>query len=600
MKKTTLASLVGLLFAVPAYAHDSIYSDDVVVTASRIPQSREAVLADVSVITAEEIEHAGQSTLVELLQSQPGIEISSNGGTGKTSGIYMRGANTDQLVVLLDGIRIGSPTLGTTAFENIPLAQVERIEIIRGPASSLYGSDAIGGVIQIFTKKGDDHPRLSAFIGYGTYNTRKGEASVSGSYGATHYALSASIQDTDGFSAKRSKTGVDADNDPYNNKAVSAHLSQQIAEGHEIGIQLYESAGRNYYDDGQNSYANFIQREISITSQNRFVPNWLSTLRIGEGVDSSDDHGAFGTVNTRGYQKQLTWQNDISVPLGILTLAYDRLEQRIESDTSYAETKRDNNGFIASYSGKLGNHSLQASLRQDDNSQFGNHTTGGLGYGYQINTSWRTAINFGTAFRAPTLNQLYFPFGFGNPNLRPETSRNIEAGVYFDQGVTHTSLVAYRNKVKDLIDIDRVLFTSININQALLEGITASYATRITDFNIRATVDLQNPENETNHQLLARRAHQHGNLQISHTFNALEIGTEIVASSKRNEYEFFSGAVTKLDGYALVNIYADYKINNDWSINARANNVFDKDYELASGYNTPGANLFVGLRWQPK
>ncbi|MDP2246676.1 MAG: TonB-dependent receptor plug domain-containing protein, partial [Nitrosomonadales bacterium] len=215
MKRTTIASLIGLLFSSQPYAQETTTTKDVIVTASRIEQPRESVIADVSVITRDEIERAGQSTFLELLQTQPGVEITTNGGAGKTSGIFLRGTNSSHVLILLDGLRIDSATAGTTTLENLPLAQIEKIEILRGPASTLYGQDAIGGVIQIFTKRGDGAPRFSAGIGYGTYDTKTADASVSGSVADTSFALSASSYVTRGFSAYKTKDPNLDDRDGY-------------------------------------------------------------------------------------------------------------------------------------------------------------------------------------------------------------------------------------------------------------------------------------------------------------------------------------------------------------------------------------------------
>ena len=192
MSKKIITSLIALAFTSPSYSAENIELDDVVVTASRVAQTRESVIADVTVIDQEEIERAGQSTFVELLQTQPGIEISSSGGPGTASSIFLRGTNSNQVVVLIDGLRVGSATAGTTTFENIPLAQIDKIEILRGPATSLYGQDAVGGVIQIFTKKGLGRPQFYAAIGYGTYDTKTAEAGIRGSLGDTSFSLNIS------------------------------------------------------------------------------------------------------------------------------------------------------------------------------------------------------------------------------------------------------------------------------------------------------------------------------------------------------------------------------------------------------------------------
>lgn len=621
MQKLLCALLAGLVIF-PAHASESIHTEDVVVTASRVTQSRENVLADVTIIDRAEIERAGQSTLVELLQRQPGIEISSNGGAGKATSVYLRGTNADHVVVLVDGIRLNSATLGTTSFENLPLGQIERIEILRGPASSLYGADAIGGVIQIFTRRGQDAPQFSAFAGYGKNDTQRVEAGVSGGANedATRYSLHVSGVKTDGFSAKKVSTGYDADDDGYENLAFSTALSQQLAEGHVLEAQFLRSYGRNEYDcNKRECYQNQVLREYALTSRNRFLPFWQSTLKWGVGMDDSRDVSR-NTATTRPSlfrtdQYQLTWQNDFSLPMGTLTLAYDRLRQKVGGTTNYAEKSRDNDGWLASYMLDYGVHSFQASVRRDDNSQFGWHTTGNVAYGIQFAEHWRLSAGYGTAFKAPTFNQLYFP-GFGDPDLRPEQSRSKEAALRYDDGQLRASVTFFRNDIRDLIAFSGPAtagcsfagFCPENVGKARITGATLEGGWQFApSWRLSGHYTVQSPRNEDTDHLLARRGQRHGALDLTFDQGPYYATLEIVGASKR-----YNDADQRfvLDGYAVVNVAASYAFHRDWRLEARADNIFDKEYVLAStksafspagpDYQTPGANVFIGLRWQPK
>ncbi|HEY3327887.1 MAG TPA: TonB-dependent receptor [Novimethylophilus sp.] len=618
MKKTTLVSLIGLLASFPLYAHETIYSDDVVVTASRVPQSRESVVADVSVIEREEIEHAGQSTLVELLSTMPGVEIESNGGPGATANVHLRGTSSQAVVVLIDGMRLGSATLGTTAFNQISPEQIERIEIVRGAVSSLYGSDAVGGVIQIFTRQGAGKPHLSAYAGYGSYNTREGAASLSGAADNTRFALNVSSLATDGISSLRTKIGRDADDDGYRNLTVSGHLTQTLALGHEIGLQFFRSDGHSDFDDNNfTAFQDMKQHSFAVTSKNQFMAGWLSQLKLGESMDDLVSVGSFGTSALRTYQRQYSWQNDLSLPLGVLALAYDRLEDHVVGNTAFSKNRRRNNGWLASYLLEQGPHAFHAGIRRDDNSQFGRHDTGNIGYGYKFNQFWRVTGNYGTAFRAPTFNDLYWPFqdfGFGfsyrgNPNLKPETSRNKEISVVFDQGHHRVSATAYRNEISNLLVCCQGLPADFptNVGSATIQGLTIAYEGWFDSYHLRANVDFQDPKDDDTGKQLVRRARQHAALWLGKTMGQAEVAGEVVASGKR--YNDAANAF-KLDGYALVNLTAAYKLGDDWSINARLNNLFDRKYALATtansfapnapDFNTPGTNLFVGLRYAPK
>jgi vitamin B12 transporter len=295
-----------------------------------------------------------------------------------------------------------------------------------------------------------------------------------------------------------------------------------------------------------------------------------------------------------------------------LTLGYDRLKDHVDGNPgglTFTVTDRVNNGLLASYFVNAGAQSLQASIRHDDNSQFGDHVTGNIGYGYRITPAWRVTGNFGTAFRAPTFDDLFWPlqnfgaFGTyqGNPNLKPETSRNKEVGLVYEANSQRVSANIYHNDVKNLIIASQGLFndTAANVGSATLEGVTLAYQGEVLGLNIRSSADIQNPIDNTTGLWLARRAHKHGALWLGHEFGALELGGEIIASGKR----FDDAANTReLGGYELLNLTANYKFSPEWSLNARANNVLDKDYTLATAFgtpfNTPGANVFVSLRWQ--
>ena len=618
MKKIVLVGVASMLASSPVLALDSIYSDEVVVTANRIPQSRDSVLADVSVIERDEIERAGQSTLIELLRTQPGVEIETSGGMGQLATLHLRGTGSQAVVVLVDGMRVGSATSGLTPFNQISPEQIERIEILRGPASSLYGADAVGGVIQIFTRKGDGKPNVSGYAGYGSHDTRQGGVSVSGVTANTRMALNINSIATDGISALRTPSGLDADHDSYRNLTFSGQLAYTLAEGHELGIQLFNSDGHSDFDgDNFPAYADLRQYSYALTSNNRLAANWLSRLKIGESMDENRSRGSYGNSLFRTYQRQYSWQNDLTLPLGTLTLAWDRLEQHVESDTDYSKTRRSDNGWLANYLLEHGDHTFHAGLRTDDDSQFGRHNTGNIGYGYRFARFWRITGNYGTAFRAPTFNDLYWPymdfgpFGSyqGNPNLAPETSRNKEVSLVYDQGHHRVSATAFQNKIDDLIICCQGLFhdSPANVGSATIKGLTMAYEGWFSRYHLRASADIQSPKDDDTGNLLPRRARRYGALMAAGTWGDLEVGTEITAASQRYND---AGNDIKLGGYALVNLIANYKLNDEWLLNARLNNAFDREYTLATtassfvpdapAYNTLGADLFVGVRWQPK
>lgn len=624
MKKTTLASLIGLALSTHAFAATNIQADDVVVTASRIPQPKENVIADVTVITQEEIERAGQSTFIELLQRQPGVEISSNGGAGSLSSVYLRGTNANQTIVLIDGVRVNSITAGTTYLGNIPLSQIERVEILRGPASGLYGQDAVGGVIQIFTKKIDGEPKFNAAVGYGSYNTRTEEAGFGGSYNGLNYSLNVANKNTDGFSALKTKTDAKSDKDGYRNLSANGRITYNFNENHQIGTQFFDSDGKVDYDNSTrfNNINKFKQTSFSLFSKNQINNIWTSHLSLSKGVDKYEDQSYTdpysyvwgGTTYTGGAywsesyikstQNQYSWQNNFKFDLGTFTLAYDRLEQDLKTTYNYQGKSRDSNGYYIGYLNDIGAHSVQANLRTEDSTQYGKHTTGALGYGLQLNDQWRITASYGTAFKAPTFNDVYAPAGWGaDANIKPEESRNIEASLRYKNNASQARVTVYDNKITDLIlSSGYPNYQMGNIGKAELKGITITGSTVINTWLLDGSLDIQSAENTLSGNMLPYRANRHGSLHLSKSWNGWTFSSELIGSSER----YNDPANTqKMDGYAIVNFVANYKVNNDWSIQSRLNNLLDKDYALALNstgtlpYNTPGANVFFSLRYSP-
>lgn len=589
----------------------------VVITATRQPQRADELLASVDQIDREEIERAGPGTVLDLLARQPGVQVAANGGPGKTSSLYLRGANANHTILLIDGVRVGSVTSGQPSLESIPLSQIERIEILRGPASAMYGADAVGGVIQIFTKKGEGPALVEAFGGVGTLGTTQLGAGVSGSTGPWSYALRAAEYETSGVSARKGpypaqtvrhnyNPALDADRDGFRSRTLAARLGYTLAPGHELGLNLIRIDSRNWYDGGGYNarggadVGNDAATEvIALESRNRLADNWQSTLRLAQSKDEST--GFRGTSRYNSKQEQLLWQNDIKLAVGSLMLAYEHLEQSADSTTTYTVKSRDISSFMAGWNGALGNHLLQANLRHDSNSQFGDKLTHVLGYGYRITPQLRTNASLGTSFKAPTLNDLYYVDSGGNhgdPNLKPEEGRNRELALRYDAAGTRAAVVYFDNKIDNLIQwgasAPTWAYVPTQTSEARIKGWEFAYGALLGAWEVTASLDLVDPRNEATDKLLARRARETARLGVTRSFGALTVGSEVFGSGKR----FDDAANTRrLGGYGLVNLFAHYKLDRNWQLEARANNLFDKDYTLANGYNTLGANVFVGVRY---
>jgi len=575
--------------------------DRIFVTAARSAQPLTDLIADVTLLTQDDIARAGADSVPELLSRVAGVEIATNGGPGSTSAVFMRGANSGHTLVLVDGLRVGSSSAGTTALEAIPLSEIDHIEILRGPASSLYGADAIGGVIQIFTRRGESAMAVNASAGYGTYATAVATAGVSGSAGAFRYALQIGGRCSDGFNAigNPDNFAYNPDRDGYRGGDASASASYAFAPEQELTAQWFHSrlnaqfdAGMPFFDDRTITTLD----AYTVASRNRLASFWVSRLEAGEGDDDSVSETSFGTSPFRTRQRQYTWQNDFTLPSSQMSVIFERREEHLSSDPALPVTVRDTNAVVGVWQWREGPHAAQANLRHDDSSQFGGRTTGALAYSYAFADAFRASASYGTAFKAPTFNDLYFP-GFSNPDLRPETARNAEIALRYAGGPVSVGVVAYRNRVRDLIVFQcDASFNCApqNVASATLEGVTLELGARIAETDIAASLDLQRPEDNATGNLLPRRARRHGALNLTRSWDALRLGAELVASSER----FDDAANTRrMGGYALLNLSAEYALRAGWTAFARLTNAFDKHYELAADYNMPGAAIFAGVRY---
>jgi len=593
-----------------------------VVTATRVESRADALLNDVTVIDREQIESAGASSVVELLSRQPGIQHTQAGGIGKNASVFIRGANFGHVLLLIDGVRTGSATLGEANLASLPLEQIERIEILRGPASALYGADAVGGVIQIFTRQAAGVAFApTAFAGVGSDGLRRGGVGFSGRTEAWRYQFSAGYLETDGFSARRREV-ADPDRDGYRETSVSGGLTWTVADGHELGAQLIYTNGRNWFDSEfdptpANLYLDSEVSTIALFSKNRMNDTWHSTVRYGRSTDSSYnvysifyDPSHFRTIN-----EQLTWQNDLSLSHGTLMLAVEHLRQSVEASNDYQQTDRELRSLLAGWNGSYGIHSVQINLRRDDSSAFDDRTTGFAAYGLQITEQLRAHVSYGTSYVAPTFNDLYWPnqtssfagttyITEGNAAVKPEEGHNREVALIWDDGRSVLSATWYLNKVRNLIDWETTqtgpttfLTKPSNVASARLEGLTLSAATRWGETDLSASVDFLKARDEDTEQRLQRRADRTASLRVEHPVGPARVGAELYASDGRYSR---SNEVDRLPGYAVVNLFGRYALAPQWTIEARVDNVFDQDYELIKDFNTGGVTAYLGVRYAPR
>ncbi|MHB0984037.1 MAG: TonB-dependent vitamin B12 receptor [Sulfuricella sp.] len=604
--KLSLISLAILAPAAQAAAEEMpLYrGDEIVVTATRTARTADETLAATTVITRRDIERSQATSVQDLLQGLAGVSIANNGGAGKATSVLLRGTNSDHVVVLIDGVKVGSATLGTAAFQDFPVEQIERIEVVRGPLSSLYGSEAIGGVIQIFTRKGGGALMPSASVMLGSYNTRQAAANLSGGGENGWFNLGLSQLETDGFNAcKGSLTAgcytIEPDKDGYRNTSLNLRAGYRFKPGSEVDFHLLRAQGHNDFDGSFQNQSASVQQVAGLSLKHQASELWSLKLAAGQSEDDADNflNGVFKSrFNTR--RNTLSWQNDLALaPDHLFTLGLDRQEDAVSSTTAYTVTSRDTTGLFAQYLGRAGKQDFLFSLRRDDNNQFGAYTTGNAAWGRALADGLRVTLAYGTAFKAPTFNQLYYP-GFGNPNLKPEHSRSLEAGLSGKTGASRWSLNAFETRVTDLIGFDGVT-NPVNAS-ARIRGLEAISSLRLADWDTRLNLTLQNPENRSNTanfgKVLNRRAEQSLRLDLDRDFGPYRMGATLRAEGRR--YDNLANT-TKLSGYGLVDLRAEYRLTRDLRLQARIENLFDRDYETVYLYNQPGRSLFVTLRYQP-
>lgn len=611
MRITTYRAAYGaaLLMAAAGSAQGAdLYSSPIVVTATRTAETADQTLASVTVITRHDIESSGAQTVPELLQQVNGLDVTTNGPFGKVSSVFLRGTNSTQTLVLVDGVRVGSVTAGTVSWEFLPLSEIQRIEIVRGPHSSLYGPDAVGGVIQIFTRKGKGPLRPSADVTYGGHETYEAVGGVAGSVGQGWVSLHGGGLGTEGINVRKPglEFGIplnEPDKDGYHNDSFSAGAGYHWNNGTAVQVNALRAVGNTQYDSNFDNEDDFLQEVVS--GQLSFRPRdfWNVQLKAGRSLDNRTSFRSDGTLpRTRFDSERITasWQNDFSIGQAqLLSVGLDYLDDLVSSTTTFNKTSRYDAGLFTQYQTHLGRNDLLAAVRLDHNEQFGNHTTGSVAWGYRLTQALRVTASYGTAFRAPTFNDLYFPAFFGfptsNPNLRPETSRTVELGVRGRHAWGRWDISAYRTRIRDLISLDSN-FIPQNVGRATIRGVEANINTRVRGWDLGLGLNFMHPHDDINGTVLARRSERSLKLAVGHAFGPARVHVDWIAVGRR----FDDNANTvRLGGYGLVNATVQYALTPHWTLHGSVENLLDKGYETAAGFNTLGRTVFVGVRYTP-
>ena len=592
----------GLALAGPLAARDT---EEVLVTATRTPQSAQDTLSAFTLITREQIELLQPRSIEDLLQGTDGLTVANSGGAGKLTSFFVRGTDADQLLVLVDGVRIGSATAGTAALQNLPVEQVERIELVRGPRSSLYGSEAVGGVLQIFTRRGGEGLRPELSVSGGTFDTQQLNAALAGGDSERWFSVQGSWQQTEGFDACRGSSTLFAgcfteepDSDGSEYWSASARGGFTFGSGGSLEASYLRAATDVEYDGSFANRSEIVQQVAGVTAKQKFGAGFDLTARLARAWDESDDfvdqsfQGNFNTTrDSAGAQLDYTFGGS-----QVLTFGIDYLNDSVDSSTPYTVDQRDDTGLYAQYIGSRGAWRVEGSFRHDDNQQFGSHDTGSIALGYAFSPALQLVAQYGTAFRAPTFNELYYP-GFSNPELAPERSRSAEVAAKGVAGVASWRVSLFHTSITDLVGFDEN-FLPANVDEARIRGAEATLALEQGAWRLESGVTVLDTENRGSGfdagNELPRRAPLAGHVDLQWRHDAFTAGMRLRAEDDRWDDP---ANTRRLDGFATVDLQGEYRVARDWRVQARIANLLDEQYETVAYYNQPGRAVYLTLRY---
>jgi len=608
-----LSSLPSVAHAeAAAFAGQAMDLDEIVVTATRTPHQAATALQPVEVIDRDSIERSQARSVPDLLRGRAGISLSNQGGAGKLTTLFLRGAESDQTVVLVDGVRIGSSTSGLASWQNLPVAQIDRIEIVRGPRSSLYGADAIGGVIHIFTRRDTAGFAPRVHVGGGSHGAHDYGIGLGGRQGRAWMGADYAFKRTEGFNSCDVAQPTpfsggcfisepEPDLDGYLEHSLSVRGGIDINDAWQVSAHALRSEGENEYDGDYSNRSDTVQQVVGGSIGLQVSDALQFKLTGGRNTDASDQFLGQATVGHFSTDRDsATLQADIGLADGhLLSLGADWLRDHVDGSTIYDQDDRANRAAFAQYQGDFGRHAVQASLRRDDNDQFGGHTTGGVAWGMEIVDGWRINAGYGTAFKAPTFNELYYPF-FGNPELGPEESETAELGITWAGTGASARLDLFDTQVDDLIAFDAAIGLPNNIERARMRGAELGVGAGWAGWDLAASVSVLDTENRSGFNAgneLPRRAKHGARIELDRAFGDLRIGFTGIAEGAR--YDDVANTM-RLPGYATLDLRLEYALTEALVLQGRLANLLDRDYETAAFYNQPGREWFVTLRWAPQ
>jgi vitamin B12 transporter len=570
--------------------------EPVVVTATRTENPLRETLSSVELVSGNDLAMRPAADLGDALRFVPGIEVARLGGAGQQTSLFVRGTESNHVLVLMDGLRINPGTIGTAAIQNVAPEFVERVEIVKGPRSTLYGSDAIGGVINIITRDAGNGSSVQA--GYGSFDTSS--ASFAAGFGGERAGatIAAAWQDSAGFPTR---AGDDVERGYENTSfTASAHAGAGPVT---LGVRAWYASGNSEYSDFfvVPVDQDFENSALALTANFAPTEAWSSRLMLGHAIDNLEQNQSPDFLDTQ--RNTVDWQNDFEVS-GAHTLTAGLLWQEEEADAisffdPYSADTTTTQAYLQDQA-RFGAHRLLLGGGYTDHETFGGHETWNFEYGFELEGGALLTAAAGTGFRAPDATDLY---GFGgNPDLEPEESLSYELSWRQPIGERHSlSLTAFRNDIDELIDFvvtdpDTFDGENRNVARARIEGVEAAWHYEGESWSARAAATLQDPRDRATNARLLRRARENYAAAIARRFGGHEVAVDLLYAGERRDFGFPSQTI--LPAYWLANLQAKLALGERFTLVARAENLFDEDYELASGFNTMGRSYFGALRYE--
>ncbi|EAB5960153.1 TonB-dependent vitamin B12 receptor BtuB [Salmonella enterica subsp. enterica serovar Manchester] len=606
IKKAMLLTAFSVT-AFSAWAQDTSL-DTLVVTANRFQQPVNSVLAPTDVVTREDIQRWQSKDLNDVMRRLPGVDISQSGGMGKSSSLYVRGTESRHVLVLIDGVPMARAGISNAIdIGQLPVSLVQRIEYIRGPRSAVYGSGAIGGVVNIITMSNDEKSQINAGMGSDGYQTYDGI--MNKRFGDTIVTAAGAYETTRGFNIQPdSPYNGDSDRDGYRNKLFWGGVQHKFNDNVSGFFRGYGYTANSDYDQGSYGYVGGNDE-----AQN-YTQSWDAGLQYSSGIYSSQLIANYQHIKDYNYsndlgryagdasldnmeQRYIQWGNSVEVGHGAVSGGADWKQEKLtSSSTTKADTyKRDTTGLYLTGQQQIDSVTLEASGREDHDEQFGWHGTWQTATGWEFVDGYRATLSYGTGFLAPSLGQQYgatrFASSYGpgiaaNPNLKPEESRQWEAGIDGLTGPLDWRLSAYHYKVQNLIDYKDNQY--VNLKSATIKGLewTGNITTGPVDHHL--TLQYVDPRDDETNKVLYRRAKQQVKYEL--TGQIFELGWNVMYQylGERYDKDYDNNRDVKMGGLSLWDIGVSYPVTSHLTVRGKIANLFDKDYETVYGYQTAG------------